>query len=256
MKVLILCGGKGSRMKEVTDDIPKPLAMIGDKPILWHIMKIYLHYGLNDFILLLGYKGDQIKEYFMNYHWKNHNFVLDSEQKNIQLLEEPEKWKITFVDTGIETMTGGRIKQVQKYIEDEIFMLTYGDGLADINLKNLLTFHNSRGRVATVTGITKVNQYGTLLVENHIAKSFQEKPHTKDIINGGFFVLNKEVFSYIKNDSDCVFEQEPLINLVKNEQLAVYQHKGFWVAMDTYKDLLKVNEMWQNNKAPWKVWSK
>ncbi|QZY57020.1 glucose-1-phosphate cytidylyltransferase [Crassaminicella profunda] len=254
MKVVILCGGKGSRMKEITDDVPKPLAMIGGKPILWHIMKAYMYYGLNDFVLLLGYKGEQIKEYFINYHWKNNNFLLESEQKNIKLLETPEKWRITFIDTGIDTMTGGRIKQAQKYIGDGTFMLTYGDGLADIDINSLLDFHKKKGRIATVTGIKKINQYGTLIVDNDIASSFEEKPNTNDIINGGFFVLNKEIFSYIGNEKDCIFEREPLMNLANDSQLAVYQHKGFWVAMDTYKDLLKVNEMWENSKAYWKVW--
>jgi glucose-1-phosphate cytidylyltransferase len=254
MKVVILCGGKGSRMKEVTEDDPKPLAIIGDKPILWHIMKMYMHYGFNDFLLLLGYKGDKIKEYFMNYHWKNHNFVLDSEQKNIKLLDASEKWKITFLDTGIDTMTGGRIKRAQKYIGDETFMLTYGDGLADIDINHLVDFHKNKGKIGTVTGIAKANQYGTLVVENSIAKSFYEKPNTKDIINGGFFVLNKEIFSYIKNDRDSIFEREPMMDLANDGELSVYQHKGFWVAIDTYKDLLKVNEMWKNNQGTWRVW--
>ncbi|MBF8984821.1 glucose-1-phosphate cytidylyltransferase [Lutibacter sp. B2] len=254
MKVVILCGGKGSRMKEVTDDIPKPLAMIGGKPILWHIMKVYMYYGFNDFILLLGYKGDKIKEYFIDYHWKNYNFLLDSEQKNIRLLDKPEKWKITFVDTGMDTMTGGRIKQAEKFIKDETFMLTYGDGLANINVNKLLSFHKEQGKIATVTGVTKSKQYGILHIKKNIAISFQEKPNSKDILNGGFFILNKEIFSYIKNENDSIFEQEPLMNLAKDSELAVYQHKGFWVPMDTYKDLLKVNEMWRNNESTWKVW--
>ncbi|TCO79061.1 glucose-1-phosphate cytidylyltransferase [Marinisporobacter balticus] len=254
MKVAILCGGKGSRMKEITDDIPKPLAEIDNKPILWHIMKTYMYYGLNDFILLLGYKGDKIKEYFMHYHWKNHNFLLDGEQNNIKMLEKSEQWKVTFVDTGIDTMTGGRIKQAEKYIKDDTFMLTYGDGLADINLNKLLDFHKKNGCIGTVTGVKKINQYGTVSVKKNIAQSFQEKPSTEEIINGGFFVLNREIFSYIKNDRDCTFEKEPLVNLTNDKQLAVYLHKGFWTAMDTYKDLLQVNEMWKNNKATWKVW--
>ena len=254
MKVVILCGGKGSRMKEVTDDIPKPLAMIGGKPILWHIMKVYMYYGFNEFILLLGYKGDKIKEYFIDYHWKNYNFLLDSEQNNIRLLDKPEKWKITFVDTGMDTMTGGRIKQAEKLIKDENFMLTYGDGLSNININKLLDFHKKQGKIATVTGVTKSNQYGILHIKKNMAISFQEKPNSKDIINGGFFILNKEIFSYIKNESDSIFEQEPLMNLANDSELAVYQHKGFWVAMDTYKDLLKLNEMWKNNESPWKVW--
>ena len=254
MKVVILCGGKGTRMKEVTDDTPKPLAPVGEKPILWHIMKTYMHYGLNDFILLLGYKGEKIKEYFMNYHWRYQDFLLDGKENKIELFGEMPKWKIMFIDTGIDTMTGGRIKQAEEYIEEDTFMLTYGDGIADIRIDKLLEFHNSHKKIATVTGITKENQYGTLVVENNIAKSFLEKPKGKDIINGGFFVLNREVFSYIDNYSDCIFERKPLMKLAESQQLAVYFHNGFWKAMDTYKDLIDVNMIWENNEAPWKVW--
>lgn len=254
MKVVILCGGKGSRMKEITDDIPKPLSMIGGKPILWHIMKIYGHYGFNDFILLLGYKGDKIKEYFMDCRWKNHDFILDNSTGRINLLEQPEKWKITFVDTGINTMTGGRIKKAQKYIGNETFMLTYGDGVADINIKNLLAYHREKGRIATVTGISKKSQYGTLEVQDGIAQCFQEKSQIEGIINGGFFVLNTAVFNYLSNQDHCIFEQEPLMNLAKDNELSVYHHKGTWMAIDTYKDLLMANEIFEKNKNTWKVW--
>ncbi|WZL71497.1 sugar phosphate nucleotidyltransferase [Clostridiaceae bacterium 35-E11] len=254
MKVMILCGGKGSRMKEVTDDIPKPLSMIDGKPILWHIMKIYAHYGFNDFILLLGYKGEKIKEYFMDCRWKNHNFILDNATGNIQLLQPADSWKITFLDTGLDTMTGARIKKAQDYIGNETFMLTYGDGVANINIKELLAFHKEKRKIATVTGISKKSQYGTLRVRDGIAQSFQEKSQIEGIINGGFFVLNPQVFNYLSKDKGCIFEQEPLMNLAKDTELAVYLHKETWIAIDTYKDLLTADEIFKKNKKSWKVW--
>lgn len=254
MKVVILCGGKSIRMQELTEDVPKPLIEIGGKPILWHIMKLYKHYGFDDFVLLLGYKGVKIKEYFIDYKWKNHNFIYCSQPSSIQLLEESEKWKVTFIDTGLDTMTGGRLKLAEPYIGKDTFMLTYGDGLSDINLSKLLEFHKAKGTIATVTGIYKKSQYGTLAVNNGIATSFEEKNQTGDIINGGFFVMNHEVFNYLSNDTGCILEQEPLVNLAKDQQLAVYMHQGFWTAMDTAKDILSVNEMWNKGNHLWEVW--
>jgi glucose-1-phosphate cytidylyltransferase len=254
MKIVILCGGKSIRMRELTEDIPKPLVEIGGKPILWHIMKLYKHYGFDDFILLLGYKGVKIKEYFIDYEWKNHNFIYGVQPNGIQLLEKSEKWKVTFIDTGLETMTGGRLKLAQPYIGDEPFMLTYADGLSDINLFNLLEFHKAKGTIATVTGIYKKSQYGTLTVNDGIATSFEEKNRTEGLVNGGFFIMNHGVFDYLSNDTSCVLEQEPLINLVKDQQLAVYIHQGFWTAMDTAKDISSVNEMWKKGNHLWKVW--
>ncbi|MFZ5966005.1 MAG: glucose-1-phosphate cytidylyltransferase [Bacillota bacterium] len=254
MKVAILCGGKGTRMKEITDDIPKPLALIGGKPILWHIMKIYSHYGFNDFVLLLGYKGEKIKEFFMDYEWKNHDFILNTSERETTMLQKGESWKIAFIDTGVDTMTGARIKRAQKYIGNETFMLTYGDGVADIDIKALLNFHSKKERVATVTGIQKNSQYGTLEACNGLVKSFQEKTKSIGMINGGFFVFNKEIFDYLYEDERCVLEEEPLMNLSRDEELAVYEHNGFWTAMDTYKDILHVNELWDNHQSLWKVW--
>ncbi|MDF2546534.1 MAG: rfbF [Anaerosolibacter sp.] len=254
MKTVILCGGKGTRMREITEDMPKPMALIGGRPILWHLMKIYQFYGCNDFVFLLGYKGDKIKEYFLDYHWKNHNFVLDSAEETIQLLGKREPWKITFVDTGLETMTGSRIKRARNYIGENTFMLTYGDGLSNINILNLLQYHKERGKIATVTGITPKSQYGTLIVENGIAKAFQEKPQSAELINGGFFVFNKEIFDYLDDDTNCILEQEPMKNLAKEQQLAVYNHKGFWLAMDTYKDITLANEIWDRREEGWKTW--
>lgn len=253
MKVVILCGGKGLRMKEVTDDVPKPLAMIGNWPILWHIMKTYYHYGFNEFVLLLGYKGEKIKEYFMDYKWKNSNFIL-KEDGSHEVLEPTEKWNITFLDTGMETMTGGRLLKAKSLLKDENFMLTYGDGLANINLNTLEDFHNENGKIATVTGIKKSNQYGILSTKNNIATRFAEKPVSNEIINGGFFVFNGKIFDYLQGGDKCILEKEPLIRLVSDGQLAVYNHDGFWTAMDTYKDIMDVNMLWEEEKALWKVW--
>ena len=253
LKAVILCGGKGLRMKEVTDGIPKPLAMIGNKPMLWHIMKTYYHYGFKEFVLLLGYKGDQIKEYFKDYKWKNSDFIL-SEDGSYKIIEPSERWNITFLDTGLETMTGGRLLRAKPYLKDESFMLTYGDGLANINLNTLIDFHNENGKIATVTGIKKINQYGVLSIQNNIATGFTEKPVCNDIINGGFFVFNSKIFDYLQGGDKCVLEKEPLKQLAAVGQLTVYKHDGFWTAMDTYKDIMDVNILWDEEKALWKVW--
>lgn len=254
MKAVILAGGKGMRMSELTKDTPKPLCMVGEKPIIWHIMKIYSYYGINDFILLLGYKGEKIKEYFIDYVWKNSSFTLDMKNGDINIDSEPEPWKISFIDTGLETMTGGRLKRAQKYIGNETFMLTYGDGLADIDIEKLLEFHKKQGKIATVTGIYKRSQYGILTVENGIAKSFEEKKNTEGIINGGFFIFEPEIFEYLENDTTCILEQNPLKKLAKDDELAVYMHNGFWTAMDTLNDINNVNKIWNEGKGAWKTW--
>ena len=254
MKVLILAGGYGSRLSEETDIKPKPMVEIGGMPILWHIMKIYNQYGLDDFMFLLGYKGEKIKEYFVDYSWKRSSFLLDMESSNIDIYSKPEPWKISFIDTGVETMTGGRIKKAEKYIGNETFMLTYGDGLADINISELLEFHKKQGKIATVTGIYKKSQYGILTVDNGLAKSFEEKKNTEGIINGGFFVFEPEIFNYLDDDSGCVLEQNPLKKLVEDNELSVYIHDGFWTAMDTLNDINNVNKLWNEGKAVWKTW--
>lgn len=256
MKVVILCGGKGLRMHELTEDMPKPLVPICGKPMLWHIMKLYKHYGFDDFILLLGYKGEKIKEYFMDYPWKQHSFRLDSQKGTIELLEKVEDWRITFLDTGIETMTGSRIKKAREYIGNETFMVTYGDGLSDINLHKLLAFHQEKGRLATVTGIDKKTQYGTLAIQDGVATTFREKQSSCGIINGGFFVFEPGFFDYVADDSQCVLEQEPLVNLTRDGQLAVYLHDGFWMACDTYNDIIQMNKLCDGGKDLWKVWER
>ncbi|MGG2937764.1 sugar phosphate nucleotidyltransferase [Bacillus pacificus] len=254
MKVVILCGGNGTRMSELTKEIPKPLVRIGEKPLIWYIMKLYKYHGFEDFILLLGYKGEKIKEYFVGYNWRNHSFHLDSSTGYMNYLDKPEKWNITFLDTGLDTMTGARLKKAQQLIGNETFMLTYGDGLSNINLKHLLKFHLDNGVIATVTGIYPDSPYGTLLVKDGIAESFDEKNKTEDIINGGYFVLNPQVFQYLSDKSDCIFERDPLMNLAQNRELAVFHHQGFWRAVDTFKDVVEVNEMWKKGNHLWEVW--
>ncbi len=245
MKVVILCGGKGLRLKTDNDSIPKPLAMVKGKPIIWHIMKQYSKFGFHEFILTLGYKGEKIKEYFMNYEWLNFDFEKDYGQNKINLLQQPENWKITFIDTGTNTMTGGRIKRIEKYIDTDTFMMAYGDGLADINIPELLQYHKQKGKVATVTGIERKSLYGILTVRDGIAESFEEKTKLEGIVNGGFFVLNKGIFNYIDNNDNCIFEKQPMAKIADEGELAVYPHKGQWIAIDTYKDLLEANKSWR-----------
>ncbi|SHI63073.1 sugar phosphate nucleotidyltransferase [Lutispora thermophila] len=247
MKVVILCGGKGTRIREITEDIPKPLIIIDGRPMVWHIMNIYYHHGFNDFILPIGYKGQKIKEYFINSPWMNYDMIIDNREGDFKItfLRGSNKWRITFIDAGEESMTGSRIKKIEPYIEDDEFMLTYGDGLADINIQKLLEFHREKGKIATMTGVKAKSQYGILKISNGIAEKFVEKPETDQIINGGFFVMHKEIFKYIDDEKgNCVFEKEPLEKLVEDKQLAVYLHQGFWAAIDTYKDYIELNENW------------
>lgn len=243
MKVVILCGGKGQRMRDYTDIIPKPLVAVCGKPMLWHIMKRYSFYGYSDFVILLGYKGEKIKEYFLNYRLNTSDFTLETDSGKIEMINSlNDRFKITFVDTGLNSMTGSRIKKAQKVIGHGPFMLTYGDGLSDININKLTEFHNKKGRIATVTGINKKNQYGTLKIDDGIAKSFSEKKDCIGVINGGFFVLQPEVFNYLSEAEECVFEKEPMEGLANDGELAVYMHNGFWAAADTYSDILQLNK--------------
>lgn len=241
-------------MSELTEDVPKPLVEINHKPMLWHIMKIYKAYGYREFILLLGYKGERIKEYFMGYAWKHHSFTLDTATGRVELLGKIDDWKITFLDTGIDTMTGARLKMAQPYIGNETFMATYGDGLADINLHRLLSYHREKGKIATVTGVNKRSQYGILTINNGIASAFEEKTGSEGIINGGFFVFEPSVFDYIDQNTHCVFEQKPMNELAADGQLAVYSHDGFWYACDTVYDITKMNQLCKEGKDSWRVW--
>ncbi|WP_026881238.1 glucose-1-phosphate cytidylyltransferase [Clostridium akagii] len=255
MKAVILCGGKGTRMREETEYRPKPLVEIGGKPILWHIMKIYSQYGINEFILCVGYKGDMIKQYFMDMYWRNNDFTLDinGDEKVTFHTKENENWKVTIVDTGLETMTGGRLKKIEKYINDEDFLMTYGDGVSDVNIKESIEFHRIKGKLATITGVHPMSPFGLLEVDNGIVKAFKEKPKLKDLINGGYMILNRKVFSYL-GEEDCMFEEKPLSKLVGDLELAVYEHNGFWTAIDTFKDIEKINKMWKSGDRPWVGW--
>ncbi|MBB6624105.1 glucose-1-phosphate cytidylyltransferase [Clostridium gasigenes] len=255
MKAVILCGGKGTRMREETEYRPKPLVPVGGKPIIWHIMKTYSEYGINDFILCTGYKGDMIKQYFMDMYWRNNDFTIhmSGDQELEYHTEENEKWNITIVDTGAETLTAGRLKAVEKYIDEDTFLMTYGDGVSDINIEELINHHEKTGKIATLTGVHPMSPFGLIEIENGIAKSFKEKPRLNDVINGGYMVLNKEVFKHMP-EKDCMFEEYPLKSIASINELAVYEHNGFWKAIDTFKDVEEVNKMWDKGDRPWKIW--
>lgn len=256
MKVVILAGGMGTRLSEETDLKPKPMVEIGDKPILWHIMKLYSHYGFNDFILCLGYKSYMIKEYFSNYFLHQADVTIDMQSNKMEVHhQKAEPWKITMVDTGLNTMTGGRIKRIEKYVGGKTFMLTYGDGVADVEIKKLLAFHKKSSRRATVTAVQPSGRFGALDIEGgDRVTSFYEKPHGDGAwVNGGFFVLEPEIFGCIDGDSS-IWEREPLQRIAKDDQLAAYKHSGFWKCMDTLRDKAELERLWQGGKAPWKVW--
>jgi len=258
MKVVILAGGLGTRLSEETKVIPKPMVEIGGKPILWHIMKIYSHYGFNEFIICLGYKGYMIKEYFANYFLHRSDVTIDVCSNKVTIHNNNcEPWKVTLVDTGTETMTGGRVKRVRQYIGNETFMMTYGDGVGDVNIKELVDFHKKNKKLATVTVVTPVSRWGSVSISNNNeVLSFIEKPAENDSwINGGFFVLEPEVIDYIKDDS-IPFEREPMETISKKQQLVAYKHKGFWKPMDTLRERNELDAMCQSNNAPWMVWGK
>ena len=260
IKVVILCGGRGTRLHEETEYRPKPMVEIGGKPILLHIMKIYAHYGFMDFILCLGYKGDMIREYFYNYELMKSDFTIElGKDKGIRILDQHGErgWKITLAETGDEAMTGARVKRVEKYIDGDTFMLTYGDGVANINIKKLLEFHRSHGKIGTVTAVHPLPRFGRLkLTGNRVVEFTKKELLEEGYIDGGFFVFNKDFFDYLWADDDCVLEEEPLENLARNEELFAYKHEGFWYCIDTHRDYLTLNDMWDSNRAPWKIWEK
>ena len=256
MKVLLLAGGYGTRLAEETDVKPKPMVEIGGKPILWHIMKIYSAYGFTDFVVLLGYKGYYIKEYFANYFLHQSDISIDIKENKIEVINSTsEPWRITLIDTGLNSMTGGRIKRAKKFIKDEPFMLTYGDGVSNINIDKLIEFHNSHEGIITMTSAQPDGRFGALDIgSNDKVLSFREKPKGDGSwINAGFFVCDSKVLDYIADD-DTVFEQSPLISLAKEGQLFTYKHDGFWMPMDTLRDKNVLNSLWDSGHAPWVKW--
>lgn len=254
----MLCGGMGTRLREETEYRPKPMVQVGGRPILWHIMKIYAHYGFKDFIICLGYKGNMIKEYFLNYEAMNNDFTIPlGNYSNIQYHSNHQErdWCVTLADTGEETQTGARVKRIENYIDGDLFMLTYGDGVANINIKELVEYHKSHGKIGTMTGVHPSSRFGELVLKDNKIEVFNEKPQvTEGLINGGFFVFDKTFFKYLQEDDNCYLEKEPLENLAADGELMVYPHEGFWQCVDTYRELELLNNQWKSRNPPWKVW--
>lgn len=258
VKVVILCGGEGTRLKPHIEDMPKPLVEIGGRPILWHIMKLYSYFGYEDFILCLGYMGHKIKEFFINYEeWKYFNLKLKngniSNRKDFN--NDVKDWNISLIDTGLESNTGERIRRIEKYIDNEIFFVTYGDAVSNIDLDNLLDFHKKGKKIATITCVKPLSQFGLIRIdeENRITE-FKEKPLLAQWVNGGFFVFNKEIFKYLEEND--ILEVQTFERLARKRKLSAYKFKGFWRCMDTYKDIISLNNLWHSNKCPWKIWDK
>lgn len=257
MKVVILAGGRGTRISEESHLKPKPMIEVGDHPILWHIMKSYSHYGYNDFVLCCGYKGFVIKEYFNNYFLHMSDVTFDFSNNNGMSIHHniAEPWRVTLVDTGMDTMTGGRVKRIQKYIGNEPFMLTYGDGVSDIHIDELVRFHKAHGKAATITAIQPEGRFGALDIDaaDHVTNFIEKPKGDGSWINGGFMVLEPEVFDYLEGD-ETVFEQDPMRHLAENGQMCAYRHTGFWKPMDTLRDKVYLDSLWNNGEAPWKIW--
>jgi glucose-1-phosphate cytidylyltransferase len=260
MKVVILCGGQGTRLREETEYRPKPLVDVGGRPILWHIMKSYAHYGFQDFVLCLGYRGQMIKEYFLNYEAMNNDFTIClGKQHRIEYhgAHREQNFCVTLAETGADAMTGSRVKQVQRYTEGETFMVTYGDGVSDVDIGKLMAFHKSHGKLATITTMRPFSRFGILeLGPNSEVQAFAEKPQMEGWASAGYFIFESKVFDYLNVDPSCVLEREPLERLARENQLMAYQHDGFFFAMDTYREYLYLNDLWNKNQAPWAVWNK
>lgn len=258
MKVVILAGGLGTRLMEETEARPKPMVEIGGKPILWHIMKIYETQGYNEFIICLGYKAHLVKEYFINFYLYNSDITIELEKNTVEVhYSNTESFKVTLVDTGVNTNTAGRIKKIKKFIGSETFMLTYGDGVSDIDLNKLLAFHKSHGKIATLTSIQTPGRFGNIEIDNNgTVNQFVEKPQGDGMwINGGFFVLEPAIFNYLEGDIDEIqWEKQPLLAIANDNQLAAYKHFGFWKAMDALRDRIDLEQMWNSGKADWKIW--
>ena len=255
MKAVILAGGQGTRISEETAGKPKPMIEIGAKPLLWHIMKLYSHHGIEEFVVCLGYRGYLIKEYFANYYLHMGDVTFDLQNNHMEVHHSgAEPWKVTLIDTGADTMTGGRLKRALRYVGDEEFCFTYGDGVADVDLPALIDFHRRQGRLATVTAVQPSGRFGALDIEGDVIRRFEEKPQGDGgWINGGFFVLSPDVERYIDGDS-TVWEQQPMERLARDDQLAAYRHDGFWYAVDTVRDMRHLQELWESGAPPWKLW--
>lgn len=258
MKVVILCGGQGTRLREETEFRPKPLVEIGGRPILWHIMKLYGYHEFREFVLCLGYRGNMIKEYFLNYEVMNNDFTMDLGSRSeisYHGFHDEQGYEVTLADTGIECMTGARIKRVQKHVDGDTFLVTYGDGVSDVNIRALVAFHMDHGRLATVTTVRPTSRFGVLELDpSGVVVNFNEKPQLDGWVNVGFFVFQRRVFDYLSKDPACVLEREPLQQLAKEGQLVAYRHEGFFYAMDTYREFKLLNDLWDTGKPPWKVW--
>ena len=262
MKVVILCGGQSTRIRDVAEDLPKPMIPIGGRPILWHIMKYYAQSGFNEFVLCLGYKGQVIRDFFLNYeaHTKDFTLTLGAREKAIHFHSDHAEsgWKITFAETGLQAMTGARVYRIRKYLENEPhFFLTYGDGVGNVDLKRLLAFHQEQGKIMTVSAVRPPGRYGELMGDSsHRVTEFNEKPQaTGGRISGGFFVCRSEIFEYLSNSDDLVLEESPMRQLVQDGQMMMFDHDGFWQPMDTYRDYLLLSRLWEQGKAPWAVWT-
>lgn len=259
MKVVILCGGKGTRLREETEYRPKPMVPIGNRPILWHIMRTYAAHGHTEFILCLGYKGEVIKDWFRNLHWMVSDVRLRiGEPASVDFYTDIEErgWSVTMADTGLDTMTGGRIKRIEKYLEnDDEFLLTYGDGVGNIDIAASIEYHRTSRRILTLTGVRPPGRWGELQIADGVVTTFFEKPQTSSgLINGGFFIANRRLFDYLSDDPNLVFEQGPLTELSRDEQLGCYAHDGFWQPMDTYQEFILLNRLWDEGRAEWKIW--
>jgi len=258
MKVVILCGGAGTRLREETEFRPKPMVNIGPYPILWHIMKYYSQFGFKEFVLALGYKGDMIKNYFCHYELMNNDVTIElgqPEKTCIHYAHDEAGWKITLADTGEKSLKGARLKKVEKYIVGDTFMMTYGDGIADVDIGKLLAFHKAHGKLATVTGINIASRFGELKIDGYSVETFSEKPQDgKGFINGGFFVFSRKILDYLTTDDLCDLEVGPLERIAGEGQLMVYKHRGFWACMDTLRDMEYLNRLWDNGMARWKIW--
>ena len=258
MKVVIMCGGLGTRLREETEFRPKPMVHIGSKPVLWHIMKIYSHFGFNDFVLCLGYRGEMIKEYFYNYELLNSDFTIRFDKgKKIEIHGNHSeiKWNVTLAETGESTLKGARLKKVQKYIDGESFMYTYGDGVGNIDIAGLVEFHRQHGKMATLTGVNPAARFGKLTIKGNQVTKFTEKKNIgNERANGGFFVFNKEIFDYLNTDDSCDLEVGTLEQIATEGNLMVYNHPGFWACMDTLRDVEYLNNLWKQDQAAWKVW--